>query len=98
MEKIFKKIRESREKRGYSFEYMAAELNIPESAYIELENNQSELILGRFLQIANILNVPISKLVGEKPYYEEYHQTNNGSGTFIGHQEIENYYQGSKND
>ena len=95
MEKVLKNIRDVRKKRGYSLENMATELNISDSAYRKIENNQSKLTLERFLQIADILNVPISELIDEKSH-REYHQTNNSTGTFIGHQEFENYFQENK--
>jgi len=95
MEKVLKNIRENRKKRGYSLENMATELNISDSAYRKIENNQSKLTLDKFLQIANILNVPINDLIDEKSH-REYHQTNSNTGTFIGHQEFENYFNENK--
>ena len=95
MEKVLKNIREARKRKGYSLENMATELNISDSAYRKIENNQSKLTLDRFLQIAAILNVTISELMGEKSH-REYHQTNSNTGTFIGHQEFENYFQENK--
>ena len=95
MENVLKRIIELRKRRGYSLENMATELNISDSAYRKIENSQSKLSLDRFLQIANILNVPISDLIDEKSH-REYNQTNSSTGTFIGHQEFENYYQENK--
>ena len=95
MEKVLTRIRVLRKRKGYSLENMATELNISDSAYRKIENNQSKLSLDRFLQIANILDVPISDLINEKSH-REYHQSNNATGTFIGHQEFENYYQENK--
>jgi transcriptional regulator with XRE-family HTH domain len=95
MEKILKRIRETRKQRGYSLENMATELNISDSAYRKIENNQTKLSLEKFLQITKILDVSINDLVGEKSH-REYNQNNNDQGTFIGHQEFENYYQESK--
>lgn len=74
---------------------MAMELNISDSAYRKIENNQTKLSLEKFLQIAKILDVPINDLLGEKSH-REYHQYNNDQGTFINHQEFENYYQENK--
>jgi len=90
MEDVLKRIKETRIQRGYSLENMAMELNISDSAYRKIENNQTKLSLDKFLQIAKILDVQINDLLGEKSH-REYHQYNNDQGTFIGHQEFENY-------
>jgi transcriptional regulator with XRE-family HTH domain len=66
MEKILKRIRETRKQKGYSLENMATELNISDSAYRKIENNQTKLSLEKFLQITKILDVSINDLVGEK--------------------------------
>lgn len=95
MEDVSKRIKKTRMQRGYSLENMAMELNISDSAYRKIENNQTKLSLDKFLQIAKILDVSINDLLGEKSH-REYHQNNNNQGTFIGHQEFENYYQENK--
>ena len=95
MKDLLKRIKELRNKKGYSLENMATELNISASAYRKIENNQSKLSLERFFQIANYLAVPVSELIDEKSH-REYHQTNSNTGTFIGHQEFENFYQENK--
>jgi transcriptional regulator with XRE-family HTH domain len=95
MEKVLNRIRETRKLRGYSLENMATELNISDSAYRKIENNQTKLSLEKFLQIAKVLDISINDLIEEKSH-REYHQHNTDQGTFIGHQEFENYYQESK--
>ena len=95
MEKVLSNIRKTRNLRGYSLENMAMELNISDSAYRKIENNQTKLSLERFLQIAKVLDVSINDLIGEKSH-REYNQNNNEQGTFIGHQEFENFYQENK--
>ena len=95
MEKVLSNIRKTRNLRGYSLENMAMELNISDSAYRKIENNQTKLSLERFLQIAKVLDVSINELIGEKSH-REYNQNNNEQGTFIGHQEFENFYQENK--
>ena len=95
MEKVLDNIRKTRKLRGYSLENMATELDISDSAYRKIENNQTKLSLDRFLQIAKILDVSMNELIGEKSH-REYNQHNNEQGTFIGHQEFENYYQENK--
>ena len=95
MEKVLNNIRKTRNLRGYSLENMAMELDISDSAYRKIENNQTKLSLERFLQIAKVLDVSINELIGEKSH-REYNQNNNEQGTFIGHQEFENFYQENK--
>ena len=95
MKDVLKRIKETRMQRGYSLENMAVELQISDSAYRKIENNQTTLSLEKFLKIAKILDAPINDLLGEKSH-REYHQHNNNQGTFIGHQEFENYYQEDK--
>ena len=86
---------QTRKQRGYTLEYMGTELGISDSAYRKIENNQVRLSLENFIQIAKVLDVPINELL-ELKTQQEYHQHNNDKGTFIGHQEFENYYQENK--
>ena len=58
------------------------ELNISDSAYRKIENNQTKLSLEKFLQIAKILDVSINNLVGEKSH-REYYQYNQLSDKHI---------------
>jgi transcriptional regulator with XRE-family HTH domain len=95
MEEILKRIRETRKQKGFTLENMANDLNISESAYRKIENNQTTLSLYKFLRIAKMLDVSIADLVGEKSC-REYHPHNTDKGTFIGHPEFENYYQENK--
>jgi len=95
MENVLKRMKKIRMQKGYSLENMAMELNISDSAYRKLENNQTKLSLDKFLQIAKILDVSINDLLDEKPH-GECRQYNNEQGTFIGRQEFENYHQENK--
>lgn len=74
---------------------MADELSISHLAYRKIENNQSKLTVERLLQIANIFDIPIMDLLDENQS-RIYNQSNSGTGTLIGHQEFENYYQENK--
>ncbi|MCL2073382.1 MAG: helix-turn-helix transcriptional regulator [Marinilabiliaceae bacterium] len=95
VENILGRIVQIRKQRGYSLDNMAVELEISESAYRKIEFNQTKLSLEKFLQIAKILKVTTLELLDEKSN-REYHQQNSATGTFIGHQEFENYYQENK--
>jgi transcriptional regulator with XRE-family HTH domain len=95
METVLTKIRDKRKEKGFSLENMADELHISPSAYRKIEDNQSKLSVERMIQIATILEMPPSELLGDQNP-RIYQQTNRDNGTVIGHQEFENYYQENK--
>jgi len=95
MEEILKRIIQIRSQRGYSLEYVADKSEMSESAYRKIEKNQVRLSLENFLKIAKALEVSVNELLDEKPH-RDYYQHNNNQGTFIGHQEFDNYYQENK--
>jgi transcriptional regulator with XRE-family HTH domain len=95
MEEVLKKIKAARKERGLTLESMANELGMSDSNYRKIENNQTRLSLENFLKIAKELDVSVNDLLAIKPK-TEYHQNNNEKGTFIGHQELVNYYQDNK--
>ena len=95
MEEILKKITQVRNQRGYSLEYVADKTEMSESTYRKIEKNQIKLSLENFLKIAKALEVSVLELLDEKTQ-RSYYQSNKDQGTFIGHQEFENYYQENK--
>lgn len=66
-----------------------------DSAYRKIENYETRLSLEIFLKIAKALDVSADELLEGKTQ-REYIQHNHEKGTFIGHQEFENYYQENK--
>lgn len=62
VEKILKKIRETRKLKGLSNESMAFELDMSPSAYNKLERSETTLSLERLLKIRQILDLPYSDL------------------------------------
>ena len=62
VEKIVKKIRETRKLKGLSHENMAFELDMSPSAYNKLERSETTLSLERLLKIRQILDLPYSDL------------------------------------
>jgi len=92
---VAERIRNKRISKGYSLDNMASDLNLSASAYRKVEIGETKLTLTRAVAIAKILDAPLEELTGEKSH-REYHQANNDKGTFIGHQEFENYYQENK--
>ena len=59
VEKILKKIRETRKLKGLSHENMAFELDMSPSAYNKLERSETTLSLERLLKITHNLRVSI---------------------------------------
>ena len=62
IDKILKKIRDTRKNKGFSHENMAHELKISPSAYNKLERSETTLSLERLLKIKDILDLPFSDL------------------------------------
>ena len=91
MEKILQKIRDIRNVKGFSCEYMADVLHISTSAYRKIENSETKLTVERLFQISEILQTPAEKLLGAKQQ-NVFYQNNNERGTFNGYYEVENYY------
>ena len=73
IEKILKKIRETRKLKGFSHENMAFDLNISSSAYNKLERSETVLSLERLLKIKQILDLSFSDLFEIKTG-DVYHQ------------------------
>jgi transcriptional regulator with XRE-family HTH domain len=63
--KIGHHIRQLREARDYSQDYMADRLEISQSAYANIENGKVHLRVDRLYEIATILQVPPLRLLDE---------------------------------
>ncbi len=66
MNNVGSKIRKLREEKGIKQEYMAHELEITQSSYGRLEKDDSRLTVPKLQKIAEVLNISISILFGEK--------------------------------
>jgi transcriptional regulator with XRE-family HTH domain len=64
-------------------------------AYSKIEKNETVLSVDRLFKIAEILETPVNDLLEINPN-NIYHQNNNNTGTFIGHQEVEHLYNDNK--
>jgi len=82
MNTVGSKIRKFREEKGIKQEYMAAELEITQSSYGRLEKDDSRLTVPKIQKIAEVLNVSIAVLFGEKVGNVLYE--NNGSNVQTG--------------
>jgi len=66
MNTIGTKIRKIREERGIKQEFIADEMGITQSSYGRLEKDDNRLTATKLIKIAEILNVSVSVLFGEK--------------------------------
>ncbi len=63
---MVQKIRKLREEKGIKQEYIAQELEISQSNYGRLEKDDNRLTVPKLQKIAEVLNVSVSILFGEK--------------------------------
>lgn len=56
-------IRNKREYRNYTQEYLAAKLNISQNAYSKIELGYTKITLERLFQIADILEFSVAELL-----------------------------------
>ncbi len=88
MDKILQRIIAARNKKGYSYENMASEIQLSVSAYRKIETGETKLTVERLYQIAEILDVSLQEILDIKT--ENYQQTINDGST--GFQQKENHY------
>jgi transcriptional regulator with XRE-family HTH domain len=87
--KIAEQIKQIRESRGFSQEYMSKKLGITQQAYSVAEKKPEKLTLERLQNIADILNVTIISLLEEGEYYLQHNfnqQGGNAATQMIIHQ------------
>lgn len=90
---VIKKIAKARLRKGFSYENVAHELSLTPAAYRKIEVGETKLTVERLLQIAEILDTPLSELleIGN----DLFQQTNSENATGY-QQKIENFYQENK--
>ena len=66
MNTIGTRIKKFREERNIKQEYIADEMGITQSSYGRLEKNDNRLTATKLIKIAEILNISVSVLFGEK--------------------------------
>lgn len=64
---VAKNIREVREYRKYSQDYLAAKLSISQNAYSKIELGYSRITLDRLFSIAIILEIEVRRLISLDP-------------------------------
>lgn len=65
---ICERIRIERQRKGYSQEAMAFELNISQGAYSKMERGESEITAKRLCEIADILEINVMELLPKSKY------------------------------
>lgn len=63
------RIKIMRESQGYSQEYVATKLNLSQQAYSNLEKNPDNVSIKRIKELAEILSVPLTSIIGEEDTY-----------------------------
>ena len=93
MEKIIEKITQYRNRKGYTYENMADELELTTAAYRKIETGETKLSVERLFRISNILETPVNELLDlDKNHFIQ----NNYNNESIVSQRIENFYQENK--
>lgn len=63
---VCENIKKYRNLKGFSQEYMAGKMNLTQSAYAKIENNETKLTIDRLNEISKILEIDISILLNDK--------------------------------
>ena len=93
MEKIIEKITQFRNRKGYTYENMADELELTTAAYRKIETGETKLSVERLFRISNILETPVNELLE----MDSISQTkNNYHNANVYQQKIEHFYQENK--
>ena len=76
MNNYHQRIKGFREKRNFTQEYMAEELNTSQRSYSSIENGQTQLTVVRLIEISKILQVDIMQIIGVWDKFEDLNTTN----------------------
>ncbi len=93
MEKIIEKISQLRNRKGYTYENMADELELTPAAYRKIETGETKLSVERLFRISNILEMPVNELL---EFDQNHFVQNNYSSESVVSQRIENFHQDNK--
>ena len=90
IEHVIKKIIQGRNRKRYTYENMAVELDITTAAYRKIETGETKLTLERLFRISNILGMPIGDFLEVERNVNQ--QVNHGNSN-IYNQNIDHFYQ-----
>lgn len=87
---VIERIVQGRNKKGYTYENMAVELDLTTAAYRKIETGETKLTLERLFKISDILEVPVGELLAIEKSVNQ--QVNNGNSN-VYNQKIDHFYQ-----
>ena len=87
---VIERIVQGRNKKGYTYEIMAVELDLTTAAYRKIETGETKLTLERLFKISDILEVPVGELLAIEKSVNQ--QVNNGNSN-VYNQKIDHFYQ-----
>ena len=87
---VIERIVQGRNKKGYTYENMAVELDLTTAAYRKIETGETKLTLERLFKISDILEVPVGELLAIEKNVNQ--QVNNGNSN-VYNQKIDHFYQ-----
>lgn len=90
VEHIIEKIVQERNKKGYTYENIAIELDLTTAAYRKIETGETKLTVERLFKISNILGIPIGDFLEIEKNVNQ--QVNHGNAN-IYNQNIDHFYQ-----
>ena len=93
MEKIIEKITQYRNRKGYTYENMADELDLTTAAYRKIETGETKLSVERLFKISNILETPLNEFLEFDGISQNQNNYNNEN---VYQQKIDNFYQENK--
>lgn len=65
---VCENIRKYRNLKGFSQEYMAGKMNLTQSSYAKIENNETKLTIDRVNEISKILEIDFFQLLYKKKH------------------------------
>ncbi|WP_314236577.1 helix-turn-helix transcriptional regulator [Capnocytophaga sputigena] len=87
---VIERIVQGRNKKGYTYENMAVELDLTTAAYRKIETGETKLTVERLFKISDILEVPVGELLAIEKSVNQ--QVNNGNSN-VYNQKIDHFYQ-----
>lgn len=72
-------IRQIREKKGFSQEYMAQELDISQATYARVENQDVKLTVNRLFKIAEVLGTDVVDFFGSSELTIQHQENHHGA-------------------
>jgi transcriptional regulator with XRE-family HTH domain len=95
MEKIIKKINEIRNRKGFSYENMAHDLDLSVSAYRKIETGETKLTVERLVDISKILETPLDEFLDVNSQKNFNQEINDSASGFQGF-DYKTYYEYSE--